>query len=157
VSYVPYGNVDQLMSVRMNIRSLSGDYDRTEDDIKALQSVGQIIGEVLKQLDEERCELPLLFCHQAHASHCESLKWTSICRVVPPYSSCGQSKLAPSRNVDKTHVQLKQGVRVSLDMTTLTIMRILPREVDPMVRLISPPHQKSTSRALLPGHSSELP
>jgi ATP-dependent 26S proteasome regulatory subunit len=30
--------------------------------------------------------------------------------------------------------QLKAGVRVSLDMTTLTIMRILPREVDPMVR-----------------------
>ena len=29
--------------------------------------------------------------------------------------------------------QLKAGVRVSLDMTTLTIMRILPREVDPMV------------------------
>lgn len=29
--------------------------------------------------------------------------------------------------------KLKQGVRVSLDMTTLTIMRILPREVDPMV------------------------
>lgn len=30
-------------------------------------------------------------------------------------------------------LQLKAGVRVSLDMTTLTIMRILPREVDPMV------------------------
>jgi len=29
--------------------------------------------------------------------------------------------------------KLKQGVRVALDMTTLTIMRILPREVDPMV------------------------
>ena len=29
--------------------------------------------------------------------------------------------------------QLKPGARVSLDMTTLTIMRILPREVDPMV------------------------
>lgn len=28
---------------------------------------------------------------------------------------------------------LKQGVRVALDMTTLTIMRILPREVDPLV------------------------
>ena len=28
---------------------------------------------------------------------------------------------------------LKPGTRVSLDMTTLTIMRILPREVDPMV------------------------
>ncbi len=29
--------------------------------------------------------------------------------------------------------KLKQGVRVALDMTTLTIMRILPREVDPLV------------------------
>ncbi len=29
--------------------------------------------------------------------------------------------------------KLKQGARVSLDMTTLTIMRILPREVDPLV------------------------
>ena len=28
---------------------------------------------------------------------------------------------------------LKAGTRVALDMTTLTIMRILPREVDPMV------------------------
>jgi len=34
---------------------LKKDYDKTEDDLKALQSVGQIIGEVLRQLDEERC------------------------------------------------------------------------------------------------------
>lgn len=33
--------------------------------------------------------------------------------------------------VDKT--KLKQGTRVALDMTTLTIMRMLPREVDPLV------------------------
>jgi len=30
-------------------------------------------------------------------------------------------------------VKLKQGTRVALDMTTLTIMRMLPREVDPLV------------------------
>ena len=29
--------------------------------------------------------------------------------------------------------KLKIGSRVTLDMTTLTIMRVLPREVDPMV------------------------
>lgn len=29
--------------------------------------------------------------------------------------------------------KLKQGTRVALDMTTLTIMRMLPREVDPLV------------------------
>lgn len=40
----------------MNIRTLSKDFDKTEDDMKALQSVGQIIGEILKQLDDERCE-----------------------------------------------------------------------------------------------------
>jgi 26S proteasome regulatory subunit T4 len=32
------------------------EYDKSEDDIKALQSVGQVIGEVLKQLDDERCK-----------------------------------------------------------------------------------------------------
>lgn len=41
--------------VRTGIRDLETDYDKTEDDIKALQSVGQIIGEVLRKLDEERC------------------------------------------------------------------------------------------------------
>ena len=34
-------------------------------------------------------------------------------------------------NVEKTKLVL--GTRVTLDMTTLTIMRILPREVDPVV------------------------
>lgn len=40
----------------MSLRDLERDYEKSEDDIKALQSVGQIIGEVLKQLDEERCK-----------------------------------------------------------------------------------------------------
>ena len=35
------------------------------------------------------------------------------------------------RQIDKT--KLKPGTRVALDMTTLTIMRYLPREVDPLV------------------------
>ena len=39
----------------MGLRGLEKDYDKSEDDIKALQSVGQIIGELLKQLDDERC------------------------------------------------------------------------------------------------------
>ena len=35
--------------MRAGIRDLERDYDKTEDDIKALQSVGQIIGEVIAQ------------------------------------------------------------------------------------------------------------
>jgi 26S proteasome regulatory subunit T4 len=45
----------RLKSLRLEIKGLQKDYDVSEDNIKALQSVGQIIGEVLKQLDDERC------------------------------------------------------------------------------------------------------
>ena len=49
----------KLKAVRGEIKELTKDYDETEENIKALQSVGQIIGEVLKQIDDERCELAL--------------------------------------------------------------------------------------------------
>ena len=45
----------KLKALRLDIKGLQKDYDHTEDNLKALQSVGQIIGEVLKQLDDERC------------------------------------------------------------------------------------------------------
>ena len=44
-----------LVSVRFSLKDLEKDYEKTEDDIKAVQSVGQIIGEVMKQLDDDRC------------------------------------------------------------------------------------------------------
>lgn len=47
----------KLKALRLEIKGLAKDFDQTEENIKALQSVGQIIGEVLKQLDDERCEL----------------------------------------------------------------------------------------------------
>ncbi|EOD50773.1 26s protease regulatory subunit s10b [Neofusicoccum parvum] len=95
----------KLKALRLEIKGLQRDYDVSEENIKALQSVGQIIGEVLKQLDEER------FIVKASSG--------------PRYVVGCRSK------VDK--VKLKQGTRVALDMTTLTIMRMLPREVDPLV------------------------
>ncbi len=45
------------------------EYDKTEDDLKALQSVGQIIGEVLRQLDDERCEISCLSRHSGYTSY----------------------------------------------------------------------------------------
>ncbi len=45
----------KLKALRLDIKGLQKDFDQTEENIKALQSVGQIIGEVLKQLDDERC------------------------------------------------------------------------------------------------------
>lgn len=49
----------KLKALRLEIKGLQRDFDVSEENIKALQSVGQIIGEVLKQLDEERCEFTI--------------------------------------------------------------------------------------------------
>lgn len=42
--------------MRFSLKDLEKEYEKTEDDIKAVQSVGQIIAEVMKQLDDERCK-----------------------------------------------------------------------------------------------------
>lgn len=47
----------RVRTLRQQVKECKVDYDKTEDDLKALQSVGQIVGEVLRQLDEERCKL----------------------------------------------------------------------------------------------------
>ncbi|KAI9752496.1 MAG: 26S proteasome subunit rpt4 [Lichina confinis] len=84
----------KLKTLRLEIKDLQKDFDKTEDNIKALQSVGQII-------------------------------------VIVKASSGPRYVVGCRSKVDKT--KLKQNARVALDMTTLTIMRMLPREVDPLV------------------------
>jgi len=95
----------RVKKLREQVKENSVEYERTEDHLKALQSVGQIIGEVLRQLDEER------FIVKASSGP----RYVVTCKV----------------KLDKA--KLVSGTRVALDMTTLTIMRQLPREVDPMV------------------------
>merc|ERR1740129_347395 len=73
--------------------------------MKNVQTMGQNIGEVLKQLDEDRF----------------LIKATSGPRYV----------VGCRTGVDKEN--LKPGDRIALDMATMIIMRKLPREVDPRV------------------------
>lgn len=117
----------KLKSLRLDIKGLQKAYDTTEDNIKALQSVGQIIGEVLKQLDEERCKLPATEFY----SNTFEFALINASPVIVKASSGPRYVVGCRSKVDKT--KLKQGTRVALDMTTLTIMRMLPREVDPLV------------------------
>ncbi|KAJ6225212.1 hypothetical protein RDWZM_003757 [Blomia tropicalis] len=95
----------KLKEVRESLKDLNKQYEKSENDLKALQSVGQIVGEVLKQLTEDNF----------------IVKATNGPRYV----------VGCRRQLDKA--KLKPGTRVALDMTTLTIMRYLPREVDPLV------------------------
>lgn len=47
----------KVRQLRKNQIDLKKTFEKTEDDLKSLQSVGQIIGEILKQLDDERCKM----------------------------------------------------------------------------------------------------
>ncbi|KAG6821214.1 26S proteasome subunit rpt4 [Arthromyces matolae] len=120
-------NSESLKNLRFSLKDLEKQYEKTEDDIKAVQSVGQIIGEVMKQLDDERCTSPDL--------KDTTVRLTMETPVIVKASS--GPRYVVSYRPALPAAKLKAGTRVSLDMTTLTIMRILPREVDPLVYKMS--------------------
>jgi 26S proteasome regulatory subunit T4 len=118
----------RVRQLRESTKKLQKDFDKTEDDLKALQSVGQIIGEVLRHLDEER------FIVKASSGP----RYVVGCRT----------------KVDKS--KLTSGTRVALDMTTLTIMRYLPREVDPVVHSMKTEDPGDVSYSAIGGLSEQI-
>ena len=70
-------------------------------------------------------------------------------------ASSGPRYVVGCRNrVDKT--KLTGGARVALDMTTLTIMRILPREVDPAVFHMSTEDPGNVSYSAVGGLNDQI-
>ena len=94
----------KLKELRLTLRDLNNQYEKSENDLKALQSVGQIVGEVLRQLTEEKF----------------IVKATNGPRYV----------VGCRRQLEKS--KLKPGTRVALDMTTLTIMRSVSVFLNPV-------------------------
>ncbi|XP_017021073.1 26S proteasome regulatory subunit 10B [Drosophila kikkawai] len=95
----------RLKALRDKFKVINAQFEKSEEDLKALQSVGQMLGEILKQLTPDN------FIVKAS----NGPRYVVGCR----------------RQINKD--KLKAGTRVALDVTTLTIMRYLPREVDPLV------------------------
>merc|ERR1719422_340876 len=121
-------NEAKLKQSREQLKEVTKQYDKSENDLKALQSVGQIVGEVLKQLTEDKF----------------IVKATNGPRYV----------VGCRRQIDKS--KLKAGTRVALDMTTLTIMRYLPREVDPLVYNMSTEDPGDISYAQIGGLGEQI-
>ncbi|KAB0395350.1 hypothetical protein E2I00_014943 [Balaenoptera physalus] len=94
----------RLKELREQLKELTKQYEKSENDLKALQSVGQVCNGV----------------------------W----------------------GLDKS--KLKPGTRVALDMTTLTIMRYLPREVDPLVYNMSHEDPGNVSYSEIGGLSEQI-
>ncbi|XP_034657651.1 26S proteasome regulatory subunit 10B [Drosophila subobscura] len=95
----------RLKALRDKHKVLNVEYEKSEDALNSMQSVGQMLGEVMKQLTPDN--------------------------FIVKSSSGPRYVVGCRRQIDKS--RLKAGTRVALDITTLTIMRYLPREVDPLV------------------------
>ena len=109
-------------------QALEKEFDKTENHLKALQSCGQIIGEVLKHLSEEK--------------------------FIVKSSNGPRYVVGCRRKIDKA--TLKVGTRVSLDVTTLTIMRVLKQEVDPAVHAMMTEDPGDVTWASIGGLSDQI-
>ncbi|GMJ02683.1 hypothetical protein like AT1G45000 [Hibiscus trionum] len=98
----------RLRAVKEDLNAAKKERKRTEELLKSFQSAAQILGEVLNPLENER------FLVEVNA--CKSY-------VV----GCGSK-------VDKR--KLTSGTRVTLDMASITIRRVLPPEEDSFARSI---------------------
>ncbi|CAM0909146.1 unnamed protein product [Alopecurus aequalis] len=90
---------------REELKKAKKDFQKTEQLLKAFQSPGQFVVEVLRQVDDER------FCVKDGRGH----EYLVSCR-----SEMNRENLA-------------KGTRVCFDRASVTIMRVLPPEVDPLV------------------------
>ncbi|GMP51029.1 hypothetical protein CsSME_00017418 [Camellia sinensis var. sinensis] len=115
-------------AVRESLQAFKKEFNKTEDDLKSFQSVGQIIGEVIRPLDNER--------------------------LIVKASSGPRYVVGCCSKVDKE--KLTSGTRVVLYMTTLTIMRALPHEVDPVVYNMLHEDPSNVSYSVVGGLSDQI-
>ena len=96
---------ERVKNMKLQIEEKRKTFDKTENYLKNIESIGQLVGEVIQKLTEDK---------------------------IMVKAASGPRYIVGCRpKIDKS--KLKPGVRITLDMTTYTIMRILPREVDSSV------------------------
>jgi hypothetical protein len=101
--------------------------DHPSPVLPCVQSQGQMIGEVLKQLDEDR-----FIVKSSHGPRfVVGVRKKVRMGIMPSFPCPNTLTCAWFMQLDKS--KLISGTRVTLDIMTYTIMRALPREVDPTV------------------------
>lgn len=96
---------EDCLKIKIEFEEANSKIEKKEENLKSLQNSGQLIGEILKHMENDKYIVKLL----------NGPRYVVTC------------KKAINRE------DLKIGTRISLDFSTLTIMRILPRELDPAV------------------------
>ncbi|XP_061362928.1 26S proteasome regulatory subunit 10B homolog A-like [Gastrolobium bilobum] len=117
-----------LRAEREKLQTVKKDFAKTENELKFLQSVGQFVGDVLMPLDNERF----------------------IVKV------CGRRRCVVGCSNKVVKEKLTAGTRIVLEMTTLTIMRILPRKVDLFVYNMLRKYPVHVSYSVVGGLSDQI-
>lgn len=136
----------KVRSLRETVKELKKEYDKTEDDLKALQSVGQIIGEVLRQLDEERCECArAAACPSAAAPRLACTRAGERCgpclEARRPRAASGCDLWRPERPSDDPRLRARRRWRASTSL----------RPVHETPRLHARSHRQGQQRAAVCG------
>jgi len=97
--------MNTLKKERFTLKQTDQQLQKSINDLKTLQTVGQSIGEVLKKINDEK-----FIVKTAHG---------------PRYV------VGCAKEIDRS--RLKLGTRVALDVTTLTITLVLETEIDPTI------------------------
>jgi hypothetical protein len=82
---------------RSDLKEQQQKYEKTENDLKAVQSTGQIVGEVLKRLDDDRCNLLFatthIFAYPGYPQICKIVRFDVClrrhCEVNTRTAPCG--------------------------------------------------------------------
>ena len=96
---------EKMKEVKKEHENLSKQADKSEEHLKMVQNMGQFIGEILKSFPDDKYIVKTI-AGSRYLVHCK-------------------------KSIDKS--KLKVGTRIALDFTTLTIVRVLPHEIDPRV------------------------
>ncbi|EPY25368.1 26S proteasome regulatory subunit T4 [Angomonas deanei] len=96
---------NSVVQLRRDVRAKEAELDKTTEQIKMFLSIGHYIGEVLRRIDDEK--------------------------YIVKSGSGARHLVGYKKSIDPK--KLKFGTRVALEITTLTIIKVLPREVNPQV------------------------
>lgn len=97
--------IETLQEYKKKLDKINKEFELSERHVKAIGTVGQLVGDILKALDEEK--------------------------FIVKTSQGPRYVVGAKKNISRE--ELVSGRRVALDLTTLTIMKVLPREIDPTI------------------------
>ncbi|KAM0677365.1 26S protease regulatory subunit 10B [Binucleata daphniae] len=123
--------LERLKSLRSQLLLQSKIAQKADSDVRALNSVGHIVGEILRQVSPSK----FIVKSSQGPRYIVGIKQTALTKLENETKEA-QKKMNLDDDINSKNL-VCTGMRVTLDVTTLTIMNILPREINPVIYKMS--------------------